>query len=82
MEAEATVVRSKRLEPACTARVRDPGAGPDPHGDLGDGAVGHAEKDELGVTALEVAARDLGRDPFAEACDHRFADASSADDTC
>jgi hypothetical protein len=62
--------------------VRDPGAGRDRRGDLGDGAVGHAEKDELGVTALEVAARHLSRDPFAEARGDRFADASSADDTC
>jgi hypothetical protein len=75
-------VRSERLEPACTARVRDPGAGRDRRGDLGDGAVGHAEKDELGVAALQVAARDLSRNPLAEACGHRLADASSADDTC
>ena len=56
--------------------------GRDRRGDLRYRAVGHAEKDQLGVAALEVAARDLGRNPLAEACGHRLADASSADDTC
>ena len=70
------------LEPAGAARVRDPGARRDRRGDLRDRAVGDAEEDELGVAALEVAARDLGRNPLAEACGHRLADASSADDTC
>src|SRR6185369_2650965 len=82
METEATLVGSECLEPAGTARVCDPGARRDRRRDLRDRAIRHAEKDELGVAALEVAACDLGRNPLAEACGHCLADASSADDTC
>jgi hypothetical protein len=61
--------------------VRDPWARPDLRRDGGDGGIGHAEKDEVGVAAVERAARRPGRDPLGQPGGHSPADASSAHDT-
>jgi hypothetical protein len=82
MEAEPPVVSAQIRDGRRAARVRDPGASRDLLRDVRDLAVRDAEQDEVGVAAVEVAARDAGRDPLAEAGGQSFADASSADYTC
>jgi hypothetical protein len=81
VEAEAARVRSERPERPRAARVRDPGPRREGGGDLGHGAVGHAQEDEIGAGRLELAPRDVRGDPFRQARGHGGADASRADDT-
>jgi hypothetical protein len=81
VEAEAARVRRQGLEAAGTARVRNPGAGGNSRRDLDDRPVGDAEKDQLGVAALELPAGDARRDALREPSGHGLPDASGADDT-
>jgi hypothetical protein len=81
MQAEAAHVRSEGVERPRTARVCDPGPGREGGGDLGHGAIGHAEEDEIDAGRLELAPREARRDPFRQARGQGRADASRADDT-
>ena len=81
VEAEAARVRREGLEAAGPARVRDPGADGNSRRDLDDRAVGDAEKHQLCVAALELAAGDTRRNALREPSGHGLPDASGADDT-
>ena len=82
MDGEAPLMRLKRRERARAAGVRDPGPDRELGGHVRHGAVGHAEQDELGVAAGEVAACDRGREALGELGRYGTADAAGADDAC
>ena len=57
------------------------GPGRDRGGDLGDGAVGHAEDDEVGVAGLQLVAGQARRQRLGEPRREGGADPAGADDT-
>jgi hypothetical protein len=60
--------------------VRDPRAHGNLARDLGDRAVGHAQKDEVGVADVEIPSYRSGGNLLAETGGDGLADATRADD--
>ena len=77
MDAEPTRVGRERGERRRAADVCDPGSGRDGRGDLADGAVGHAQQDEIRTRArhLDVPLQQARRDGAADASTAQDVDA-------
>ena len=80
MQTEAADVGVECVDGARAARVGDPGADRDRRGHLGDGSVGHAQDDEVGVADLQPASGQARGERLGESCRDRGADTTCADD--